>query len=290
MVLPVLFVLFLPFIYLCGICAFAFAPVFFLGCVAFSLGRVGWVLYVDSVQSALTQVQATPLGSKILQRLPIKKETKALASNPQALAEIEAEIAEVTRIVAKLPKTALEAAERLTEAQDLQSRLESALVDAEAAAKANSGQWMALCEARENVEHARMRVAEASRDLDLFPKEISDGSHCPEPGTHAADSGNSCGTLGAPAESPPKKPAVVHSVTSSTIAPLSSVVAGQFAAPNLQTRAWAPITVKSPHEMRRRAALPFPLPAFVPPAPVAYKGRVAPHSLSRPFVAALRRL
>jgi len=189
---PVIALLFVPFFLVMAACFSAVAPFIILVGLGVAACRVGWECYLEAFTGAYKSVQKTlpsygpakalPAGHQALAasgKHPRANQLTPLTPTPNAekiQAEIDAEIADALRIVENMPKTASEASKCLDEANSAVKLLESMVEAAETAAKNQSGNWGALCEARQKLEQAQLQAKEALENLERFPKEIAGSS------------------------------------------------------------------------------------------------------------------
>mmetsp|Transcript_93339 Transcript_93339/g.179486 ORF Transcript_93339/g.179486 Transcript_93339/m.179486 type:complete len:266 (-) Transcript_93339:42-839(-) len=171
----ILAILFIPFFYFLGVCAFFSIPALVAGVAGYVVLKLLYGLaksYMeDGYEIARTR---TDLG-RVLPKLKTEEESKELVEYEKMQHEIEAEIAAVKLIAENMPKTLAEAEERLAEAKDQVKSLEATAATLEAVAKARSGGWGDVTEARHELQDARERMARASEDLQRFPKQITEG-------------------------------------------------------------------------------------------------------------------
>jgi hypothetical protein len=281
---PIIFVLFLPFFYFCCVSAFAITPVVILATlVGFGLKCLWKVTFEGATHVAVT--------NNLLEKPLSEAERSELVLHAQVQAEIDSEIEEAVRIAKSLPKTSAEASERLEASREEVSSMEAAVASAEALAKARSGGWGELSEAREQLVQAERRAAEALGDFERFPKEISVGSglgHNDVVGPVASvqrdrsqpayAAGSRQNNLGMPFVSPPAAYATGQSASTNTA--LTSC--------KLRTGIWP--SAADPGFIRPQF-IATSWRAFVPPTALSYQSSYnAGYAMARPVLKALRRL
>lgn len=168
---PIAFVLLFPFVYLMCVTFVYLTPVFIAFTIAFVVIRGVSELAGNQIKRSHTYAKLEPIVRQALP--PSKEEAQALVLHAQARAEIEAEIADALLIAQNMPKTLAEAQRRLTEAQEKVIALEARVAVLEARAKAQSGGWAVVCEARGHLDQAERDLTEALQDCERFPKQIT---------------------------------------------------------------------------------------------------------------------
>jgi len=260
---PIVFLLMFPLVYLFCVTFVYMSPVIIACTIAFVVLRGVSEAAGNKIKGSHTYAKLQPIVRQALP--PSKEEAQALVLHAQARAEIEAEIADAVLIAQNLPKTLSEAQGRVTEKKEKVNALEGRLALVETRAKAQSGGWADVCEARGHLEQAERDLTEALEDCERFPKQIT------------ADRSAGC-----------EQWQLLHARSSSDHAAAAVSGARSMSSSSImrQMKQWPPITMRPAFQPLQK-----PLPASVlrsVRSPAVRKHGLA--LLGRPLLTALRRL
>eukprot|EP00931_Biecheleriopsis_adriatica_P123732 TRINITY_DN98797_c0_g1_i1.p1 TRINITY_DN98797_c0_g1~~TRINITY_DN98797_c0_g1_i1.p1 ORF type:complete len:268 (-),score=52.02 TRINITY_DN98797_c0_g1_i1:117-920(-) len=166
---PLTVMLILPFVLI--VCPCILGSAVAVGSMAVGVGIAGLAAYallrgVASITPVVRDIIPEPVSEEELRRLDAEADAREAAEKARIDAEIE-EAMEKARI-ASLPKTPEEAQLRLGDAQAAVAQASAWVTSAEEAAKARSGGWGDLCDARAALQRAEADLAQLQTDVALL--------------------------------------------------------------------------------------------------------------------------